>query len=158
MKTGRLGHAQPPARKTHSVIVFWVGPYRMGIEAGALREIRNDHRQAATGAGGTAAVSSHALFGVATGREERLLVLRPGRAALRVDRVDRMIETGAILPLPRAFQGVERRWYRGLVLDGEIIFPMLNPEMIEREGERLEAEMPAARPGREDLAPAEVSL
>lgn len=158
MRNGRLGHAQPPARKTHAVIVFWVGPYRMGIEAGALKEIRNDHRQTATEICGATIVSSHTIFGVTTGKEERLLVLRPGRVAIRVDRVDRMIETGAILPLPLAFQGAEREWYCGLILDGEIIFPMLNPEMLGREGGKLEAEMLAARPVPECLSPLGASL
>src|SRR5689334_3086372 len=128
MRIGRLGHGQPPTRKNHAVIVFWVGSYRMGIEAGALKEIRNDHRQTATEIWGATIVSSHAIFGVATGKEEHLLLIRPGRVAIRVDRVERMIETGAVLPLPRAFQGAEREWYRGLVMDGEIVFPMLNPE------------------------------
>lgn len=158
MRNGRLGRAQPPVRKTHAVIVFWVGPYRMGIEAGALKEIRQGVRQTATEAGGAIILSSHTIFGVATGQEDRLLVVRPGRVALRVDRVDRMIETGAILPLPRAFLGAEREWYRGLILDGEIIFPILNPEMLSREGEKLEAEILAARPPREFLSPVGVSL
>lgn len=153
-----MGRAQPPARKTHAVIIFWVGPYRMGIEAGALKEIRNDHRQTATEICGATIVSSHTIFGVNTGKEERLLVLRPGRVAIRVDRVDRMIETGAILPLPLAFQGAEREWYCGLIQDGEIIFPMLNPEMLGREGEKLEAEMLAARPVPECSSPLGASL
>jgi len=158
MTTRRLGHTKPPVRKTHAVIVFWVGPYRMGIEAGALKEIRNDHRQTATEICGATIVSSHTIFGVAAGKEERLLVIRPGRVAIRVDRVDRMIETGAILSLPKAFQGAESEWYRGLVLDGEIIFPILNPEAIRREGERLEAEMLAARLPQESLSSVRASL
>ena len=158
MRNGRLGQAQPPVRKTYSIIVFFVGPYRMGIEAGALKEIRHSRRQTANEAGNAAIVSSHALFGIATGKEERLLVLRPGRAAVRVDRVDRMIETRAILPLPRAFQGVERDWYSGLVYEGEFIFPILNPQMICREGERLEAEALAAQAVPETLVTVEASL
>jgi hypothetical protein len=130
----------------------------MGIEACALKEIRNDHRQTATEICGATIVSSHTIFGVVSGKEDRLLVIRPSRVAIRVDRVDRMIETGTILPLPRAFQGAESEWYRGLVLDGEIIFPILNPEAIGREGEKLEAEMLAARPAQENLSPVGASL
>jgi hypothetical protein len=158
MRNGRLGPSQPPARKTHAVIVFWVGPYRMGIEAGSLKEIRNEHRQTATEVCGATIVSSHTIFGVNSGKEERLLVLRPGRVAIRVDRVDRMIETGAILPLPRAFQGAESEWYCGLIRDGEIVFPMLKPEMLALEGERLEAEILAARLTEERVSPVGVSL
>jgi hypothetical protein len=124
----------------------------MGIEAVALKEIRNDHRQTATEVSGSIIVSSHAIFGVNSGHPERLLVLRPGRVAIRVDRVDRMIEAGAILPLPRAFQGAERGWYLGLIFDGENIFPILNPEMVSREGDKLEAVTPHTQPAMESLS------
>jgi hypothetical protein len=133
MRTRRLGTESAPIRTTHSVILISVGPHRMGIDAGALKEIRNDQDLSAKELGCEVILSAHALFGVNKLQGKRLLVLRPGRVAVRVDRVDRMIEAGAVRPLPRAFQGAERQWYLGYILDGEIVFPMLNPQTLERE-------------------------
>lgn len=133
MRTRRLGTERAPIRTSHSVILISVGPYRMGIDAGALKEIRNDLDLSAKELGCEAILSAHALFGVRRQQGKRLLVLRPGRVAVRVDRVDRMIEAGAVRPLPRAFQGAERQWYLGYILEGEIVFPMLNPQTLERE-------------------------
>jgi hypothetical protein len=133
MRAGRLGIERPALRASNAVILFWVGPYRMGIDAGALKEIRNDQNLAPEEFGCEAILSAHALLGVPTGQEGRLLVLRPGRVAVRVDRVERMIETTALRPLPQAFQGAERSWYSGLVLVGETVCPMMNPETLKRE-------------------------
>ena len=133
MRTGRLGITHAAVRTNNSMILFWVGPYRMGIAAGALKEIRNDQGHTASELGYQAILSTHALLGVPAGPANRLLVLRPGRVAVRVDRVERMIETSAILPLPKAFKGAEREWYFGFVLDGEMIVPVMNPETLERE-------------------------
>ena len=139
MRAGRLGRARPAARGTEAIIVFWVGPYRMAINAGALKEIRNEgDLQGHVGEGG-AILSAHALFGVPPGRSSRLLVLRRGHTIVRVDRVERMIETGPLRPLPQAFQGAERRWYCGLAMAGETAIPVVNPETLE-----LEAQVAAA--------------
>ena len=130
MRAGRLGATRPVIETRHSVILFRVGPYRMGIDAGALKEIRHDHVQAAPGC--EAAVSTHALFGVPAGPEGRMLILRNGGVGVRVDRVERMIETRELRPLPQAFQGDERSWYSGLVLLGDSVCPVMNPETLAR--------------------------
>lgn len=130
MRAGRLGRERPVARITTAIIVFWVGPYRMAIEAGALKEIRNE---ADLEGKEPAILSAHSLFGVPPGRSSRLLVLRRGHTIVRVDRVERMIETGTIHPLPLAFQGAERAWYGGLALAGETVIPVVDAETLVRE-------------------------
>jgi hypothetical protein len=142
MRAGRLGVARPAIRANNAVILFWVGPYRMGIAAAELKEIRNDRRDATEDAGCEAILSSHALLGIPAGPEGRLLVLRPGRVGVRVDRVERMIEAGASRPLPLAFQGAERSWYSGLVMVGETVCPLMNPETLAREARPLGPKSP----------------
>jgi len=122
--------------------VFWVGPYRMAINAGALKEIRNEsdllEREPTI-------LSAHSLFGVPPGRSSRLLVLRHGHTIVRVDRVERMIETGPLRPLPQAFQGAERRWYCGLAMAGETVIPVMNPATLELEAQQAEAAVLSAQ-------------
>jgi len=115
----------------------------MAINAGALREIRNE---ADLKEQEPAILSAHSLFGVPPGRSSRLLVLRHGHTIVRVDRVERMIETGPLRLLPQAFQGAERRWYCGLAMAGETVIPVVNPATLELEAKEVEAaKLPAER-------------
>jgi len=67
-------------------------------------------------------------FGTRSRRPTRLVVLRSVHAAVMVDSVDRMLEIQPIRPLPDAFSGKERDWYRGLaVIRGKVV-PVLKPE------------------------------
>jgi len=132
MRAKRLGPADPAIREPNAVILFRVGPYRLGIDARALKEIRNVRGLAAKDFEGIATLSAHDFLGVPPGPGERVLVLRQGRVALRVDRVERMVEASVVRPLPRAFQGAEREWYRGFAMAGDMVFPLLNPDMLER--------------------------
>lgn len=134
MRAGRLGAARPTIQINHAVILFWVGPYRMGIEAGALKEIQNDLHLMPETTGCEAILSAHTLLGVSSGRERRLLVLRPGRVGVCVDRVERMIEVAEVRPLPLAFQGTERQWYSGLIVVDGLICPLMNAATLLREG------------------------
>jgi hypothetical protein len=138
MKAGRLGRPHPAARETEAIIVFWVGPYRMAIYAGALKEIRNEVDLEGQE---PAILSAPSLFGVPPGRSSRLLVLRRGNTIVRVNRVERMIETGPLRPLPQAFQGAERRWYCGLAIAGETVIPVVKPETLELEAKAAQAAM-----------------
>ena len=70
----------------------------------------------------------------------RLLVLRTGQLAVRVDRVERMVATAAIKPLPRAFQGSEREWYSGLAVTNGTIVALVNPETLKRVVNRRDEE------------------
>jgi chemotaxis signal transduction protein len=138
MRAGRLGATRPVLETRHSVILFRVGPYRMGIDAGALKEIRHDDSPVVRPVGCEAVISAHALFGVPAGPEGRMLVLRNGGVGVRVDRVERMIETRELRPLPLAFQGDERSWYCGLVLVADSVCPVMNPETLARLAEPVE--------------------
>lgn len=143
MRAGRLGPVRPVYRVNNAVILFWVGPYRMGIEASALKEIRNDSQLAPEESRCEAILSTHALLQIPAGPGGQLLVLRPGQVGVRVDRVERMMETSDLRPLPRAFQGSERSWYRGLFLIGEAVCPVLNPNTLASEARLLVGNVPA---------------
>lgn len=141
MRAGGFSPARTEIKSANAVILFWVGPYRMGIPAAALKEIRNHWRPASEGdlghppegLGCDAILSAGALFGVAAEAGGRLLVLRSRNVGIRVDQVERMIEIGKLHPLPRAFQGAERSWYSGITLAGDLIIPLLNPETLASE-------------------------
>jgi chemotaxis signal transduction protein len=67
-------------------------------------------------------------FGAGKRRPTRLMVLRHAHAAVMVESVDRMQEIQLIRPLPDAFSGKERDWYRGLaVIKGKVV-PVVKPE------------------------------
>ena len=53
--------------------------------------------------------------------------MRELRAAVLVDRIERMVEIAAVYPLPGAFQGEERQWYRGLAYLDDCVIPVLQP-------------------------------
>jgi len=125
--------ASVPARSQSAIIRFRVGSYTLGIAAGALQEICRDQDLMARERETLPVLSAHEIFGVLAGAELHLLVLNPGLAAFRVDRVERMVVTGAINPLPKAFQGDERIWFLGLAIVDGVILPIVNPKTIERE-------------------------
>ena len=116
MRLRRLGVARHANQPSKAMILFWVGPYRMAIEADALKEIRNGHDLAAAQSGCNAILSAHTLLGVPPGPQERLLVLRLGGVGVRVDRVERMIEASRCFPCrwrskaPSARGIAESRW------------------------------------------------
>ena len=66
-------------------------------------------------------------FGLPVTRPALVLILRQFRAALLVDRIDRMAEIPGVYPLPLAFTGDERRWYRGLAYLDDSVIPVVEP-------------------------------
>lgn len=138
MRVGPILQVRTETKTDNSVILFWVGPYRMGIRAAALKEIRSVRRLSSKGdlshqeeaPGCDVILSAGELFGVQTGPGGRLLVLRMKNIGVRVDQVERMVEIGKLYPLPKAFQGAERSWYSGITLAGDLIVPMLSPETL----------------------------
>ncbi|HTP44209.1 MAG TPA: chemotaxis protein CheW [Candidatus Acidoferrum sp.] len=72
-------------------------------------------------------VNAGAHFGLPITRPTLVLILRKLRVAVLVDRIERMAEIGAIYPLPRAFEGQERRWYRGLTHVDDHVIPVIEP-------------------------------
>ena len=72
-------------------------------------------------------VNAGAHFRLPVTRPTLVLILRKLRVALLVDRIERMAEITAIHPLPRAFEGQERAWYRGLTYVDDHVIPVINP-------------------------------
>jgi hypothetical protein len=66
-------------------------------------------------------------FGLRISRPTLVLILRQLRAAVLVDRIDRMTELPAVFDLPLGFSGAERRWYRGLAYLNDQVIPVVNP-------------------------------
>jgi hypothetical protein len=66
-------------------------------------------------------------FGLPVTRPRLVLILRQVRAVVLVDRIDRMAEISAVCPLPRAFRGKERLWYRGLAYTDDSVIPVVDP-------------------------------
>ena len=44
-----------------------------------------------------------------------------------VDSIERMVEIGAVHNLPKAFEGAEKHWYRGLAYLDDCVIPVINP-------------------------------
>lgn len=127
MRSPRWSRTPAAAPAKEAVIIFRVGPHRLGIPASTLREIRNDRGLHPSEFGCSGTVSLHDLFGVRAARTTHLLVLRQDSRALSVDDVEQIIEIGSVARLPHAFQGAERNWFRGLVLHGECVVPVIDP-------------------------------
>lgn len=72
-------------------------------------------------------VNAGVHFGLPVTRPSLVLILRQFRAALLVDRIDRMAEIPGVYPLPLAFTGDERRWYRGLAYLDDSVIPVVEP-------------------------------
>ncbi|HET7841413.1 MAG TPA: chemotaxis protein CheW [Terriglobia bacterium] len=126
----------------NALILFWVGPYRLAIPATELKEIRQDSRLACLGQAEVAPekrdaespLSVRALFQLSPKPGGCTLVLREQTLSLQVDRVERMIETCVIHNLPRAFQGEERLWFKGITLADDSVIPILNPKALSAMG------------------------
>lgn len=125
------------------MILLGIGPHTFAIPASAVDEIREHLDLKAFRPPNTTAKVRHTM--VKNGRTyfvvdssfylrllpskaSRILVLRDGPVAFTADRIDRMFEVQNVWGLPLAFQGEERRWYRGIaVVDGNVV-PVLDPE------------------------------
>lgn len=126
-----------------AVILFTAGGYAFAAPAAEVDEIRDLHgTESIEGVTQRTSVSKVVAtlertgrtyfvvdaarhFGLAASNASRLMVLRGKPIAVRVEGIDRMAEIGKTLPLPKAFCGDERRWYRGLVLIGEQVVPVV---------------------------------
>jgi chemotaxis signal transduction protein len=132
-------------RRTQQMILFSIAHQTLAIAAEAVKEIRSTD-----GLAGIViefenspipkvrhlipqanrcryVVSGCAHFRLRTTRPTLALLLRQFRAAVLVDSVERMVEISAVYPLPRAFSGEERVWYRGLAYLDEHIVPVVQP-------------------------------
>ena len=60
-------------------------------------------------------------------RPTLVLILRQIRVAVLVDSIERMATLLRVHPLPRGFEGDERKWYRGLTYLEDRVIPVINP-------------------------------
>jgi chemotaxis signal transduction protein len=133
------------ARASEAVILFCIANQTFAIAADAVQEIRSTDSL-----GGTAieieqaevpkvrhlverarrtyyVVSGCAHFGLRVTRPTLVLILRQIRAAVLVDSIERMADVATVHPLPRGFEGDERKWYRGLTYLEDRVIPVINP-------------------------------
>jgi chemotaxis signal transduction protein len=139
------GPKPPRARHSEAVILFCIANQTLAIAADAVQEIRSTDSL-----GGAAieieqadlpkvrhlverarrtyyVVSGCAHFGLRVTRPTLVLILRQIRAAVLVDSIERMANIGNIRPLPRGFEGEERKWYRGLTYLDDRVIPVIHP-------------------------------
>ena len=72
-------------------------------------------------------VNAGVHFSLPTTRPALVMILRQRRIAVLVDAIERMAEIPAVHPLPQAFTGPERLWYRGLAYIDDSIIPVVDP-------------------------------
>jgi chemotaxis signal transduction protein len=134
------------ARQQETVVLFAVANQMFAIAADAVQEIRSTDSLA-----GSAieidqieigkvrhtvvrsrrtyfVVNAGMHFGLPVTRPLLVLILRNLRVAVLIDRIDRMAEISRVLPLPLAFSGDERRWYRGLAQVDDLVIPVIRPD------------------------------
>ncbi len=141
----KIAHRSGKQASQHgeAVILFAVAGHTFAAPATEVDEIRDlqgiesldiaTQRTSVSKVVGTLVRSGNMYFVVDAGRQfrvtgcnaTRIMVLRGQAIAVGVESIDRMAEIGKTLPLPRAFRGEERRWYRGLVLFGEQVVPVV---------------------------------
>jgi chemotaxis signal transduction protein len=132
------------SRHGEPVILFAVGEHSFAAPANEVDEIRDLHglesiedatrRTSVSKISATLERSGKSYFVVSAARHfglpqtdpSRLMVLRGQPIAVLVDNIDRMAEIEKVLPLPNAFYGQERRWYRGLALMSGTAIPVVN--------------------------------
>jgi len=133
------------AQASEAVILFCIANQTFAIAADAVQEIRSTDSL-----GGAAieieeadvpkvrhlverarrtyyVVSGCSHFGLRLTRPTLVLILRQIRAAVLVDSIERMADVSKIHPLPRAFEGEERKWYRGLTYLEDRVIPLIHP-------------------------------
>lgn len=137
--------ARTYGRRPEQVIFFIISNQAFAIAADAVKEIRSTDGLA----GAVAECESPEVpkvhhfiertnqpyyvvngcehFHLAVTRPSLALVLRQFRVALLVDSVERIGEIRAVYPLPLAFSGAERIWYRGLAYVEDRITPVVQP-------------------------------
>ncbi len=155
-----------PVHQSEPVILFGVADHMFAIGAVAVEEIRSTAGLQQIGVSGDLRVpkvkfrlnregrtyyviDGNQYFRALPAQATRVLVLRNSKTAVLVSHIDRMTEISNVLPLPHAFRGEERNWYRGVtVLDatGELptVVPVVKPEsfLTRAELQMLEAGEP----------------
>ncbi len=138
--------AQRRGRHSETVVLFVVANQVFAIAADAVQEIRSTDSLAgsaieieqfeigkvrhtvARGRRIYFVVNAGMHFGLPVTRPALVLILRKLRVAVLIDRIERMAEISSIHPLPLAFAGDERRWYRGLAELDDLVIPVIRPD------------------------------
>jgi len=170
MKSANEPHAKVRRlRQSEWVILFFVANQMFAIAADSVQEIRSTDSL-----GGAAneieqpvfpkvrhtierghqicyVVNAGVHFGLPVTRPSLVLILRQLRAAVLVDRIDRMAEISTLLALPPAFVGEERRWYRGLAYLDDVVIPVVDSAgfLTQQEFQQLDRATKAAVSQRE---------
>lgn len=152
-----------PSRRGEAVILFSVAGTSFAIAVSAVEEIRNTEglRPAPPGFAGSRlprvksllererktyfVVDSNLHFHILPSRATRVLILRHAPVAILVDNIERTTEINVLHALPRAFEGEERQWYRGIALFGEQVVPVVRPEAFLSKGEVAVAQASASK-------------
>jgi hypothetical protein len=143
--TRHNSHRSERVRRPEQVILFSMANQTFAIAADAVKEIRSTDSLAAIAVEFDRSDISkvhhviergHRIFYVVSGcahfrlpvtRPTLALILRQYRAAVLVDAIERMAEIPAVYPLPLAFSGEERLWYRGLAYLDDRLIPVVHP-------------------------------
>lgn len=140
-KEGRNGAPKKP------VVLFTIGDTTFAIAAEAVSEIQSYQgpgvarqyqkvrREKLRDGHEYSVVNANQHFRILPTQSARVLLLAGSRTAVAVDSIERMAEIARVLPLPMAFSGEEREWYRGLALVGGKVVPVVNPESFTALGE-----------------------
>jgi hypothetical protein len=121
--------AKTVAATAGPVILFTAGGMRFAVEASEVEEIRDrDERTAIRKLKGPESIDFALQVGLGAGILERFVVLKPGECSLGVTEVERMTSLPKVVPLPGLFRGVERQWYRGLLVLENDVIPLVRTE------------------------------
>ncbi len=157
-------HRARRPRPSEPVILFTVANFTFAIAADVVHEIRSAdslsgaavelgqaevakvHHTVERGGRTYYVVSASEHFGLRRTRPTMVLMLHSTRTAVLVDRIENMAEISGFYPLPRAFVGEERRWYRGLAYFRERVVPVVNPGgfLSDKERQRLDRALSGA--------------
>jgi chemotaxis signal transduction protein len=160
------------ARGRETVVLFFVANQIFAVAADSVQEIRSTDSLAGSASeieNPELAKVRHTIersrrtyyvvnagvhFGLPVTRPTLVMILRQFRAALLVDRINRMTQIPAVHPLPLAFAGEERRWYRGLAYLDDTVIPVIEPTglLTPQEFQRLDRAAKAAAFQRESEA------
>lgn len=111
------------------VILFTAGGRRFAVAANQVEEIRDrEERGAIHRLRGPELIDFAQHVGLGPGILERFVIFKPGDCALGVRDVERMTSLPKVVPLPLIFCGVERQWYRGLLLLENDVVPLVRTE------------------------------
>lgn len=156
-------------RRPETMVLFLVAHQMFAIPANSVQEIRSTDSLAGVaneieeqelhkvrhtierGRRTYYVVNAGMHFGLPVTRPTLVLILRQLRTAVLVDRIERMADISSVHPLPLAFTGEERRWYRCLAYVDDLVIPVVRPGgfLTAEEFQRLDRAAKAAASQRE---------